>query len=220
MVLREGTTAATPAPLAQEISFDDTMDRGWLELSTRGFIERAETKVESGSSEGQTKEDWIKSTLTITVTDPAWVAHLTVGQEFDSHSFDAASDFVGSIGKAELIPGKRLGSRLKLSRMLGNLEPKVLSAVVAGDSTTFRIAVPPANTSLESLSDDQLIALGFQLVRQPAVPEGRWAADAALALAVLVHHRARGAAALPRGRAADQHSLRGLRLTGRALDIE
>jgi hypothetical protein len=282
MVMREGAQGVADAPLAQEISFDDTLDRGWLNLYTRGFIERVESKVESGSSEGQTKEQWLKGTLTITVTDPAWISHLAVGAEFDSRSFDVTSDFnacpairpgqvdpnapvpeafisipgamwedaglptvvraaaysasayrsvsprqgtfsaadlkdldgqvvlvkgkydespklallnlagdsvrlfsvsdgghgmsssapfEGSIGRAELVPGKRLGSPLKLSRMLGNLKPKVLSAAVAGDATTFCIAVPPGNTSLESLSEDQLVALGFQLLLNPLFPK-------------------------------------------------
>lgn len=282
MVLREGTTAGATAPLAQEISFADTLDRGWLSLYTRGFIERVESKVESGSSEGQTADQWIKGTLTITVTDPAWIAHLAVGAEFDSRAFDVTSDFAacapirpgqvdpnaptpeafisvpgalwedpalptvvrgaaysasayrmvaprkgtfsaadlkdldgqvvlyqgqydespqtaflhlagesvrlfsvsdgghgmsssapfeGSIGKAELVPGKRLGSRLKLSGLLGNLKPRVLSASIAGDAATFRIAVPPGNSSLEALSEDQLVALGFQLVLNPLMPK-------------------------------------------------
>ena len=93
MVLHEGIPRDTETLLAKEISFDDTLDRGWLELYTRGFIERAETHIESGSSDAQSDKDWIKGTLTITVTDPAWIAHLVPGAEFDSRAFDQASNF-------------------------------------------------------------------------------------------------------------------------------
>jgi hypothetical protein len=283
MVLREGLPSGADAPLAQEVSFADTLDRGWLGLYTRGFIERVESKIESGSSEGQSKEEWIKGTLTITVTDPVWISHLTVGAEFDSRAFDVAWDFSdcapihpgqvdpnapmpeafisvpgalwdadpalptvvraaaysssayraptmrkgsftaadlkdldgqvvlkqgeydssfelatlqlagdsvrlfsvseggwgssgstpfeGSIGRAELIPGKRLGTRLKLSAMLGNLKPKALSCTVDADAATFRIAVPPGNTSLQELNDDQLPAFGFQLLLNSLLPK-------------------------------------------------
>jgi hypothetical protein len=280
MILHE-STRDTKAPLAQEISFDDTMDRGWLGLYTRGFIERVESKVDSGSSDGQTPADWIKGTLTITVTDPAWISHLVPGAEFDSRAFDMTSDFddcapirpgqvdpnapvpeafisvpgslwndaklpkvmrvaaysssgyrmvaerkgtlsaadlkdldgqvvlhrgpyddahristvhidgesvrffsaseggygnsssapfEGSVGKAELVPGKRLGSRLKLSRLLGNLKPSVVSTKVEGDAAIARIGIPPGNTSFEGLTEDQLPALGFQLLINPVFP--------------------------------------------------
>lgn len=266
MLLREGTHDTTAAPFAQEVSFEDTLDGGWVGLYTRGFIERVESKIESGSSEGQTPDQWLKGTLTITVTDPAWIAHLAVGAEFDSRAFDVASEFSdcapihpgqvdpnarmpeafiavpgslwddaklpkvaraaayspsayrivsprkgtftaadlkeldgqvvlhqgpydesprlsflhldgesvrlfsagdgsygssssapfeGTIGRAELVPGKRLGSRLKLSRLLGNLKPRVVSTKAEADAATFRIAVPPGNTSFEGLSEDQ-----------------------------------------------------------------
>lgn len=280
MVLYEGIPrdqGATCA-LGKEISFDDTLDRGWLELYTKGFIESTATKIESGSSDGQEKKDWIKGELAVTVTDAAWIEHLTVGAEFDSRAFDQASNFQdckpihpgqvdpnapvpeafmsipgtlwqdsglpavvrvaafsssayrspdmkkgtfsvadlkhldgqvvlsqgqyddsprvgllslagdqvriftvsdgswgssggtpfeGSIGKAELIPGKRLGSRLKLSTMLSRLEPKLLSATVEGDSASFKIAVPPGNTSFDSVSDEQLIGGAMQLLLTP-----------------------------------------------------
>lgn len=282
MLLHEGARDTTNAPLAQEVSFEDTMDKGWLELYTRGFIESSAFQVESGSSEGQTPADWIKGTLTVTVTDPVWISHLTPGAEFDSRAFDVAyefndcapihpgqidpnapvpegfiavpgslwddpklpkvarvaayspsayrmlsprkgtlsaadlkeldgqvvlhqgqyddsprisflhldgesvrfisasdgshgssssSPFEGSIGKAELVPGKRLGTRLKLSRFLGNVKPKVSSTKVEGDAFVSTINIPPGNTSLASLSDDQLIALGFQLLLNPLLPK-------------------------------------------------
>ncbi len=281
MVLHEGARGRD-SDLEKEVSFDDTMDRGWLELYTKGFIESATTNIESGSSDGQEPKDWIKGTLTVTVTDPAWISHLHPGAEFDSRAWDAASSledcapirpgqvdpnakmpepfislpgslwqdsglpaavrapaysasgyrapnlkkgsftaadlkdldgevvmyqgpydsslgvgilslqgeqiriftasdgsygssgmtpFEGSIGKAELIPGKRLGSRLKLSRMLGNLQPKIVGATVNGDSADFRIAVPPGHTGLDELSDDQLIGGGLQLLLAPLTPK-------------------------------------------------
>ena len=281
MLLYEGLPRGGDAPLAKEISFDDTLDRGWLELYTKGFVEKVEKQVESGSSEGQTQADWIKGFVTITATDPAWVAHLQVGAEFDSRTFDVAWDFndcapirpgqidpnapspepfislpgtmwqdsglpavvrapaysssayhsptlkkgtftaaqlkdldlqvvmyqgqyddglrvgilslqgenvriftagdgsygssssapfEGSIGKAELIKGKRLGSRLKVSRMLGNLQAKIVSATVEGNAATFRIAIPPGNSNYAELNDDQLFGLGFQLLVIPLLP--------------------------------------------------
>lgn len=283
MLLHEGLPSGADAPFAKEVSFADTLDRGWLGLYTRGFIERVESKIESGSSEGQTKEEWIKGTLTVTVTDPVWISHLAVGAEFDSRAFDVAWDFSdcapihpgqvdpnapmpeafisvpgalwdaepalpavvraaaysasayrapslrkgsftaadlkdldgqvvlkqgeydssfelatlqlagdsvrlftvseggwgssgstpfeGSIGRAELIPGKRLGTRLKLSGLLGNLKPKVVSCTVEADAATFKIAVPPGNTSLQEFTDDQPPAFGFQLLLNPLLPK-------------------------------------------------
>jgi hypothetical protein len=82
----------------------------------------------------------------------------------------SSSPFEGSIGRAELIPGKRLGTRLKLSGLLGNLKPKVLSGAVEGDAATFRIALPPGNTSLAELGEEQLVSLGFQLLINPLMP--------------------------------------------------
>lgn len=278
MLLHEGTRGTQNAPLAKEISFEDTLDRGWLQLYTRGFIERVEMKVESGSPDGQTQADWLKGTVTITATDPAWISHLAVGAEFDSSAFDEASEFdqcapirpgqadpnapvpaafiaapgalwensglpavvrvaaysasayrspklrkgtfqaadlkdldgqvvvyqgpydeslqvgtlslqgdsirlftagkgsygssgstpfEGTIGLAELIPGKRLGSKLKVSSLLRNLKPELRSAAVEGDSAAFRIGVPPGCESFDSPSEAQLLALGFQLLVKP-----------------------------------------------------
>jgi hypothetical protein len=257
------------------------MDRGWLETYTRGFIERSAFQVESGSSEGQAPADWIKGTLTVTVTDPAWIAHLTPGAEFDSRAYDAASDFKdcapirpgqidpnapvpeafiavpgslwddpklpsvvraaayspsayrmlsprkgtlsaadlkdldgqvvlhqgqyddsprisflhldgesvrffsasdgshgssssapfeGSIGKAELVPGKRLGTRLRLSRFLSSVKAKVSAPKVEADAFVSTISLPPGNTSMDSLGEEQLPALGFQLLINPLLP--------------------------------------------------
>lgn len=278
MLLHEGTRGTQNAPLAQEISFEDTLDRGWLERYTRGFVERVEKKVESGSPEGQSSAEWLKGTITITATDPAWISHLAVGAEFDSRAFDVASElddcapirpgqvdpnapvpaaflaapgalwedsglpavvriaaysasayrspklrkgtfqaadlkdldgqvvvyqgpydeslqvgtlslqgdsvrlftagdgsygsssaspFEGTVGLAELIPGKRLGSRLKVSSLLRNLKPELRSVTVEGDSAAFRIGVPPGCESFASPSEAQLLALGFQLLVKP-----------------------------------------------------
>jgi hypothetical protein len=267
MLLHEGLSGTQNAPLAAEISFDDTLDRGWLERYTRGFIEKCEVKVESGSADGQSPEQWLKGTLTITATDPAWVSHLEVGAAFDSRAFDAASrfeecapihpgqvdpnapvpdafisapgslwensglpavvrvaaysasafrspklrkgtfkagdlkdldgqvvlyqgpyddslrvgllslqgesirfftvsdggsgsssssEFEGSVGLAEPIPGKRLGSKLKVSSLLRNLKPELRGVAVEGDSAVFRVAVPPGNESFASMSDEQI----------------------------------------------------------------
>lgn len=282
MLLLEGTSGTQGALLSQEMSFQDSLDRGWLELYTRGFIEKVEKKIESGSSEGQTKEEWLKASVTITATDPAWVSHLVVGAEFDSRAFDVAYDFKdcapirpgqvdpnapvpeafvsapgalwensglpqvvriaaysasayrspklrkgtfqaadlkeldgqvvvyqgpyddslqvghlsiqgdsvkffsaseggsgssssstfeGSVGLAELIPGKRLGSKLKVSSLLRNLRPELRSAQVEGDSATFRIALPPGNESFGSLTPEQTLTLGFHLLISPLEPK-------------------------------------------------
>lgn len=288
MLLHEGLHGTQNAPLSQEISFEDTLDRGWLERYTRGFVERSEVQVASGSADGQKPEDWLKGTLTITATDPAWVAHLEPGAEFDSRAFDVASrfeecapirpgqvdpnapvpeafisapgalwdnsglpavvrlaaysasayrspklrkgtfkasdlkdldgqvvlyqgpyddslrvglislqgesirfftasdggsgsssssEFEGSVGLAELIPGKRLGSKLKVSSLLRNLKPELRSAAVEGDAAVFRIAVPPGNEAFGSMSDEQLLALGFQLLIKPLLPTDEYASQ-------------------------------------------
>ena len=49
MLLLEGTSGTQGAPLSQEMSFQDSLDRGWVELYTLGFIEKVESKIESGS---------------------------------------------------------------------------------------------------------------------------------------------------------------------------
>lgn len=288
MLLHEGTRGVQDAPLAKEISFEDTLDRGWLQLYTRGFVEKVEKTIESGNPEGQTQADWLKGTLTITATDPAWVAHLKVGAEFDSRAFDAGYDFAdcapirpgqvdpnapvppafvtvpgaiwensglpaavraaaysasayrspklrkgtfqpadlkdldgqvvvfqgpydeslqvgtlslqgdsirlftvseggwgssgsspfeGSIGLAELVPGKRLGTKLKVSSLLRNMKPELRSATVEAGSALFRIAVPPGCESFASLEEAGLLALGFQLLVTPLKPAGEFSSQ-------------------------------------------
>ncbi|MFI5914345.1 hypothetical protein [Dactylosporangium sp. NPDC051541] len=79
MVLREGTDGHPDAPLAVEVGFRDTLDEDWLQLYTRGFIESVRSMPERS--------------LTVTVTDPAWIEHLRPGVEFAGRAFAAASDF-------------------------------------------------------------------------------------------------------------------------------
>jgi hypothetical protein len=278
MILLEVVEREAGAPLAAEVSFDDALDPGWLECYARGFIEDARFSVESGSVAAESSQDWIRGRLTVAVTDPAWIAHLRPGAQFDSRAFDAVGDFAacapihpgqvdpgapvpegfmsvpgalwencelpaavrapaysasgyraldlregtfsaadladldgevvvyqgeydnalgvgilsldaesvrifrvgdgyfgwssnapftGRIGRAELVAGKRLGSRLRLSRLLGYLRPIVRDATVAGDSAIFRIAVPPGNTSLATLNEGQLIGGALQLLLIP-----------------------------------------------------
>lgn len=278
MVLRESTTHGKDAPLALEMSHADSLDQGWMRLYTRGFIEQVTAKIESGSGEATTKADWIKGSLTITVTDPAWISHLTVGMGFDSAAFSVVSDcepcapirpgqvdpsakapepfisapgamwntpglprvvrlaaysasayrtvsprkgtfsanslkdldrqvvltqgeydesprlatlvlvgdsvhvlngdegshgssqsttYEGSIGLAELIPGKRLGSKVRLSRLVDRLHPVIQSATVQGTEATFRIAIPPAHTDLLDLPEERKLSLGLTLLLTP-----------------------------------------------------
>lgn len=284
MLLHEGTRDTSNPPLASELSFDDLLDRGFMQKYTRGFVERVEKTIESGSSEGQTKAEWLKGTLAITVTDPVWISHLAVGAAFDSRAYEVAfelddcpairpgqvdpnakpppafiaapgalwegsglpavvrvaaysasayrspklrkgtfqaadlkdldgqvvvyqgeydqslqvgtltlqdetirihyasdggsggsstSSFEGSIGLAELIPGKRLGTRLKASSFLRSLKPELRSASIEGDSATFRIALPPGNETFANLSDEQQPSLGFHLLVAPLLPIDR-----------------------------------------------
>jgi hypothetical protein len=282
MVLREGTDGHPGAPLAMEVSFYDTLDEDWLQLYTRGFIESSRSVTEPGTAGSELERDWTKGSLTITVTDPAWIEHLQPGTEFASRAFEAASDFedcetirpgqtdpdapvpeafisvpgalwtvdglpaavrapaysasayhapdlrkgtlnaadltdldgevvlyqnsgddspdvgilsldgdsmtiyfvhpgaygnsgrspfTGSIGKAELIVGKRLGSRLRLSRILSHVEPVLLGVIVDsvadGDAATFSIGVPPGNTRLRTLSEERLVGGALQMMLAP-----------------------------------------------------
>lgn len=78
-----------------------------------------------------------------------------------------STPFTGAIGKAELIAGKRLGSRLRLSYLLGHMEPVLLGVAVDGGVATFRIAVPPGNTNLRALSEERLVGGALQVLLAP-----------------------------------------------------
>ncbi|MFO0551796.1 MAG: hypothetical protein U0271_25645 [Polyangiaceae bacterium] len=70
MVLVEGTNPGDP--LTDAVSFDDTLDAGWMARYARAFV----ASVQSNGEE-----------LSVTVTDSAWIAHLSVGKRWASAAF-------------------------------------------------------------------------------------------------------------------------------------
>lgn len=286
MLLHEGARRADGAPLNEELSFDDVMDRGWVERYARGFIQGVEVSVLSGEAHASDSEQWLKAKVDITVTDPAWIQHLEIDATFESRAFEVAfsfqdhppihpgqvdpnapvpeafvaipgalfdvegvpqvvqaaafsassyrspdlregkfkadeisdlngrvvlyqgkwdsslevgfvhiagssiylltvsngsygssssSQFEGKIGEAELIPGKRLGARLKVSELVSRMDARLTGAVVEGDSVQFTVSVPPGHSDIGRMTDDQLPGAGFIMLIAPLQPVDRFA---------------------------------------------
>ncbi|TVQ92155.1 MAG: hypothetical protein EA397_07285 [Deltaproteobacteria bacterium] len=291
MLLHEGARDDGEAALNAELSFDDLMDRSWVEKYAKGFIEMVSTSVVAGSSDGEGPEDWIKAKVEITVTDPAWIEHFNLGQSFDSRAYDlgyafqdhppihpgqidpnapvpeafvalpgalfgvpdvptviraaaysgssyrcvderegtfkpeelqdldgrvvlyqgkwdssmqpgflyiageniylltasngshgssSSKQFEGKIGLAELIPGKRLGAKLKVGDMIRRMQPRILRATVEADVARFTISLPPGGPKLVDLDAEQLPAAGFLLLMSPLAPTSTMASPRTL----------------------------------------
>ncbi|HLL25234.1 MAG TPA: hypothetical protein VK427_24030, partial [Kofleriaceae bacterium] len=85
MMLRE---CATPdAPLAREVAFEDLHDTTWVAKFTTGFV--AGVHVHDVQQTSRT----MRGIVDITVTHPAWVAHLARGQRWSSRAFDVAQRY-------------------------------------------------------------------------------------------------------------------------------
>jgi hypothetical protein len=85
MMLRE--PAESGAPLSEAVGFEETLDSKWMKKFAAGFV--ASVKVENVEKTAKT----MKGTVEITVTNPAWIAHVTKGARWDSRAFQLISKY-------------------------------------------------------------------------------------------------------------------------------
>ncbi|MBL9024858.1 MAG: hypothetical protein JNL21_21860 [Myxococcales bacterium] len=90
MVLLE--LAPGDAPLAREVSLDDTMNAAWLRRFARGFVEDVRVVADHVPQTQDSALGW-RGTMTITVTHPGWVAHLAPGMRDASRAFSETDTF-------------------------------------------------------------------------------------------------------------------------------
>jgi hypothetical protein len=97
---------ASDAPLASEMSFDDTLDANWVTANIARFIKSTcITHVEhlpltvdpAEMSPGERRRFWRSSkaptaSLEVTASGPAWVSHLRKGMEWETGAFDLIPD--------------------------------------------------------------------------------------------------------------------------------
>jgi|GEM_PF-3290861 len=96
MVLHEA--AEQGDALAGEVSFDDTLDTTWVKHYAKGFIRTVKV---SGIIKKRTS---MRGRMDITVSDPAWIAHIKKGDGWDSRAFA----LIGSYDDHALItPGSK-----------------------------------------------------------------------------------------------------------------
>lgn len=93
----------TDAPLAEHVTFDDTLDAAWVNAhgddyirSTRLFdVKNHPRTVDlSALSAKQQREFWKsnrapQASLEVVVTDPRWLAHLKAGDQWETAAYDA-----------------------------------------------------------------------------------------------------------------------------------
>lgn len=102
MLLWEG--ADGDAPLSTELDLDTVLDEGWMRKYAKGFVadvEQIEVDNEPPPAAQQDYEhdywkephEWLRGTLRIRGTDPAWIAHLSEGQGWDSTAYESNSAF-------------------------------------------------------------------------------------------------------------------------------
>jgi hypothetical protein len=80
MMIREG--ADDDDPIAREVAFEDTLDETWMTKFAKGFIHSVTVH------EVQRTRASMRATMQVTVTSPAWVAHLTTGKTWASRAFE------------------------------------------------------------------------------------------------------------------------------------
>ena len=91
-------------PLAQEVDFENTLDGAWMRSYARGFVRQIKL-VElvnepppnvQGDPEHEywnTPSGWLRGTLRIEVSDPAWIAHLSEGLSWRSAAFEPSAAY-------------------------------------------------------------------------------------------------------------------------------
>lgn len=102
MLLWEATDGE--GPLATEIDLDTVLDADWMRTYARGFVSKVETlELENEPPDAAQRdyehaywknpEEWLRGTLEIQVTDPAWISGLTEGTSWDSTAFESNQSF-------------------------------------------------------------------------------------------------------------------------------
>ncbi len=102
MLLWEGTDG--DSALSTELDLDTVLDESWMRKYARGFVASVEQVALENEPPAEAQQDyehdywkepheWLRGTLRIQVTDPAWVAHLSEGQGWDSTAFEPNSSF-------------------------------------------------------------------------------------------------------------------------------
>ena len=91
------------APLAEKVTFDDTLDVGWVRAHVDEYVRSSrlfDTKnlpltVDLAALSGNQRRAFFNSTrapqasLEIVVTDPRWIAHVKLGDEWETAAYDA-----------------------------------------------------------------------------------------------------------------------------------
>lgn len=83
MLLRE---AADTGAFSDAVSWDDALDNAWQKKFARGFISKIAAR---DVTEGKRPQ----ATIDITVTNPAWLAHVEKGATWDSRAFSLVQKF-------------------------------------------------------------------------------------------------------------------------------
>lgn len=95
-------SARDGAPLGAEVDYEQTMDADWVRQYARGFIRDVylvdlENEVPPEAEDDydhpywEDSAHWLRGTLRVEVTDPAWIAHLEGDEQWDSAAFEVSS---------------------------------------------------------------------------------------------------------------------------------
>jgi hypothetical protein len=117
MMLRD--TAEKGDALYREVAFEHTLDEVWVEQYAAGFISDVQVTDVTGEPPKEALEGshhdywdhpdgWMRGRLHVTVTDPAWIAHIRPGATWPSRAFQ----LVGSDSYEEhapILPGGAAG---------------------------------------------------------------------------------------------------------------
>jgi hypothetical protein len=85
-----GEFAERGGALAEEVSFDDTMDEEWLHRFARGFIRSVRVTDETAGRHPS-------GMLHIEVTHPAWLEHIREGDKWESYAYDEPMEFADCV---------------------------------------------------------------------------------------------------------------------------
>lgn len=102
MVLWESTDG--DEPLAAEVDLDTALDAGWMRKYAKGFVTAVELVELENEPSPAARDDyehaywkepdgWLRGAIRVEVSDPAWIAHLSAGQAWDSAAFESNSTF-------------------------------------------------------------------------------------------------------------------------------
>lgn len=102
MLLWEG--AESGDPITAEVDLETLLDADWMRKYAPGIVRGAEiialeneppAAADSDYEHAywQNPEEWLRGTMRVQVSDPAWIAHLSEGQSWDSTAFESNSSF-------------------------------------------------------------------------------------------------------------------------------